>query len=509
MSTETSKNLSGLKAADFQKLVQGKRTDLYILTNAKGYEVAATNYAGAIVAIMVPDRDGKIANVIHGHDNIDDVISSPEPFLSTLIGRYGNRICKGKFTLDGKEYNLAINNGPNALHGGPTGFHARVWDAQQLAPNKLRLHYTAEDMEEGFPGRLEMTVDYTWTDDCELVIDYRGTTDKKTIAAQEDGLVKLAVARNTGSESRSASVKAVLTDGTPLADITVNQSWRNVEPGELLIEEVYFSGSPLEGSDRSSDDQYIRLTNNADHTIYADRVMFVTNFITGTITSAGAYYEYPDVEDGIVVEDMYVIPGSGDEYPLEPGASLILAISAENYQENNPAAFDLSKADFEFYGSDNDYFPDTDNPDVPNLENWFKSSFSYFSLHNRGYESYAIVYAPLSETAESIMGDHHWSGTYYMHFNEWEFTYDINEEDAWLIPGEWVLDAVNCCTEDSFYRNPWGPAFDAGWTHAGDYDGDPSRFGKSVRRAVDDNGKLVDTNNSTNDFIPNATPTLR
>ena len=183
-----------------------------------------------------------------------------------------------------------------------------------------------------------------------------------TIAAQEDGLVKLAVARNTGSESRSASVKAVLTDGTPLADITVNQSWRNVEPGELLIEEVYFSGSPLEGSDRSSDDQYIRLTNNADHTIYADRVMFVTNFITGTITSAGAYYEYPDVEDGIVVEDMYVIPGSGDEYPLEPGASLILAISAENYQENNPAAFDLSKADFEFYGSDNDYFPDTDNP---------------------------------------------------------------------------------------------------------------------------------------------------
>ena len=330
-----------------------------------------------------------------------------------------------------------------------------------------------------------------------------------TIAAQEDGLVKLAVARNTGSESRSASVKAVLTDGTPLADITVNQSWRNVEPGELLIEEVYFSGSPLEGSDRSYDDQYIRLTNNADHTIYADRVMFVTNFITGTITSAGAYYEYPDVEDGIVVEDMYVIPGSGDEYPLEPGASLILAISAENYQENNPAAFDLSKADFEFYGSDNDYFPDTDNPDVPNLENWFKSSFSYFSLHNRGYESYAIVYAPLSETAESIMGDHHWSGTYYMHFNEWEFTYDIAEEDAWLIPGEWVLDAVNCCTEDSFYRNPWGPAFDAGWTHAGDYDGDPSRFGKSVRRAVDDNGKLVDTNNSTNDFIPNATPTLR
>lgn len=181
MSTVKAGCLCGLKAADFQKEVDGKHTDLYILTNSKGYEVAATNYGGALVAIMVPDKDGKVANVIQGHDNIDDVISSPEPFLSTLIGRYGNRICKGKFTLEGKEYSLAINNGPNALHGGPTGFHKRVWDAQQISANQLRLHYTAEDMEEGFPGRLEMTVDYIWTDDNELVINYSGTTDKTTI----------------------------------------------------------------------------------------------------------------------------------------------------------------------------------------------------------------------------------------------------------------------------------------------------------------------------------------
>ncbi len=174
-------NLSGLKAADFQKVVDGKQTDLYILTNKAGYEVAVTNYGGALVAIMVPDRDGNVANVIQGHDNIDEVISSPEPFLSTLIGRYGNRICKGKFTLDGKEYSLAINNGPNALHGGPTGFHARVWDAKQTAENAVELHYVAADMEEGFPGTLDMKVTYTWTDECDLVIDYVGFTDKKTI----------------------------------------------------------------------------------------------------------------------------------------------------------------------------------------------------------------------------------------------------------------------------------------------------------------------------------------
>ena len=112
------KNISGLKREDFQAEVQGKQTDLFILRNNKGCEVAITNYGGALVAIMVPDRDGKMANVIQGHDNIQEVISSPEPFLSTLIGRYGNRICKGKFTLEGKEYSLTINNGPNSLHGG-------------------------------------------------------------------------------------------------------------------------------------------------------------------------------------------------------------------------------------------------------------------------------------------------------------------------------------------------------------------------------------------------------
>jgi aldose 1-epimerase len=131
---ETNKqSLSGLKKEDFKKVIDGKEVDLFVLTNANGMEVAVTNYGGSLVAIMVPDKNGVYANVIQGHDNIDDCISSPEPFLSTLVGRYGNRICKGKFTLNGKEYHLAINNGPNHLHGGPTGFHARVWDAEQVS----------------------------------------------------------------------------------------------------------------------------------------------------------------------------------------------------------------------------------------------------------------------------------------------------------------------------------------------------------------------------------------
>ena len=174
-------NLSGLKREDFQAVVQGKETDLYTLSNDNGVQIQVTNYGGAGVAIMVPDRDGNFANVIQGHTNIDEVVNSPEPFLSTLIGRYGNRICKGKFTMNGKEYTLACNNGVNHLHGGPTGCHARVWDAEQVNDQELVLRYTFAYYEEGFPGELRMTVKYSLTNDNEFVIDYRGTTNKKTI----------------------------------------------------------------------------------------------------------------------------------------------------------------------------------------------------------------------------------------------------------------------------------------------------------------------------------------
>lgn len=178
--TET-ENLCGLKSKDFQTTIDGKNTDLYTLKNNVGNEVAITNYGGAIVAIMVPDKEGKLANVIQGHDNIQDIIDSPEPYLSTLIGRYGNRIAKGKFHLHGKEYNLPINNGPNCLHGGNKGFNARVWDALQMDDQTLVLKYVSPYGEEGFSGELRTTVVYSFNDDNELSIEYMSTTNKKTI----------------------------------------------------------------------------------------------------------------------------------------------------------------------------------------------------------------------------------------------------------------------------------------------------------------------------------------
>lgn len=179
--TNETEYLCGLKKKDFQTTIDGKKVDLFILKNNSGSEVAITNYGGALVAIMVPDRKGSFANVIQGHDNIADVMNSPEPYLSTLIGRYGNRIAKGKFQLNGKGYDLFVNNGPNSLHGGKTGWNAKVWDAIQMNDHELSLTYVSPYGEEDYTGEVKIHVTYTWTEDNELVINYLAETNKKTI----------------------------------------------------------------------------------------------------------------------------------------------------------------------------------------------------------------------------------------------------------------------------------------------------------------------------------------
>ena len=256
------KLISGLKREDFQAVVQGKETDLYTLTNAQGMEVSITNYGGSLVSIMVPDRDGNIANVIQGHDCIQDCLSSPEPFLSTLVGRYGNRICRGKFTMNGKEYSLTINNGPNHLHGGPTGCHARVWDAEQINEQELVLRYTFAYYEEGFPGEVSMTVKYSLTNDNELVIDYRGTTNKKTVVNMTShGFFSL-----TGIGTPTPSqLDTILTIN---ADFYVPIDENSIPTGEIRKVE----GTPFDfrtpkpvGRDIAADDEQIKNGTGYDH----------------------------------------------------------------------------------------------------------------------------------------------------------------------------------------------------------------------------------------------------
>ncbi len=254
--------ISGLKREDFQAVVQGKQTDLYTLTNSNGMEVSITNYGGALVAIMVPDKEGKMANIIQGHDSIKGVMESSEPFLSTLIGRYGNRICKGKFIMNGKEYNLAVNNGPNHLHGGPTGFHARVWDAEQINDSELVLRYVSAYYEEGFPGELKMAVKYSLSEDNELIIDYRGNTNKKTVVNMTShGFFSLAGIANPTPEALNNVLQIN-------ADFYLPIDETSIPTGEILK----VAGTPFDfrephtvGERIAADDEQIKNGTGYDH----------------------------------------------------------------------------------------------------------------------------------------------------------------------------------------------------------------------------------------------------
>lgn len=166
----------------FGNLPDGRSAELYTLNNGMGMEVDITNYGGIITSIRVPDKHKQPGDVVLGFDSLEEYLGD-HPYFGAIIGRYGNRIGKGQFTLEGKEYTLAKNNGQNHLHGGNQGFDKVLWTASKektLDSVTLKLGYESKDMEEGYPGNLLVEVDYTLNDEHELIISYRATTDKTT-----------------------------------------------------------------------------------------------------------------------------------------------------------------------------------------------------------------------------------------------------------------------------------------------------------------------------------------
>ena len=165
----------------FEKTIDGKQTHLFVLKNKNGMEADITNFGGRLVALLVPDSAGKMIDVSVGLGSVDDYIKSTEHYYGATIGRYGNRIAKGHFTLEGKQYTLAINNAPNTLHGGKKGYQDVVWDAKKVNDQTLELTYLSKDMDEGFPGNLKIKVTYSLTDDNGFKCSYEATTDKTTV----------------------------------------------------------------------------------------------------------------------------------------------------------------------------------------------------------------------------------------------------------------------------------------------------------------------------------------
>ncbi|MCD8282127.1 MAG: galactose mutarotase [Prevotella sp.] len=340
--TETER-LCGLDHKDFQTTIDGKQTDLYVLKNSTGAEVAITNYGGALVAVMVPDRDGRFANVIQGHDNINDVVNSPEPYLSTLIGRYGNRIVRGQFQLNGKSYQLAINNGSNSLHGGKRGWNARVWDAIQMNDRELSLTYISPYGEEGFTGEVKTFVTYTWTDDNELIINYLAQTNKKTVInLTHHGFFSLA-----GIANPTPAIDNVVCEIN--ADHYIPIDGTSIPTGEILkVDGTPFDfriAKPL-GQDIDADNEQIRRGNGYDH-------CFVLN---------------KNEEGELSFAARIVEPVSGramEVYTTEPGVQLYTHNWATGYPGQHGATFPRRSAVcFECQ-----HFPDSPNrPYFPSVQ---------------------------------------------------------------------------------------------------------------------------------------------
>lgn len=175
------KNNTHLDKSRFESIVDGKPTALYTLRNNNGLVAQITNYGAIIASLFVPDRNGLLADIVHGLDSIDDYVKHNGSYMGAICGRSANRIAGGKFSIDGKEYKLPVNNGPNHLHGGIKGFDKVVWKVLRVEPNRLQLEHRSKDGEEGYPGEVTVKATYTLTENDELALDYEAISDKATL----------------------------------------------------------------------------------------------------------------------------------------------------------------------------------------------------------------------------------------------------------------------------------------------------------------------------------------
>jgi len=270
---------------------------VYTLRNSHGVEAQIINYGGIVVSLKVPDRNGKFADVVLGLPKLQDYIAKNDPYLGAIIGRYGNRIAKGRFTLNGVEYKLAVNNGENHLHGGIKGFDKVIWTGRQIRTKDgpaVVLTYLSKDGEEGYPGNLRVRVVYTLTSKNELKIDYSATTDKDTVInLTHHSYFNLAGEGNGDILNHELTINA---------DRFVPTDAGSIPTGELRK----VAGTPFDfltstaiGSRINQDDEQLKLGNGYDHT-------FVINGTPGQLRLAATARE---TSSGRVMEVWTTEPG--------------------------------------------------------------------------------------------------------------------------------------------------------------------------------------------------------
>ena len=275
---------------------EGVEVRLYTLRNAHGMRATITNYGGIVTSLVVPDRTGRPGDIVLGFDSLEGYLRG-SPYFGAIVGRYANRIAGARFTLDGKAYRLAANDGANALHGGVKGFDKVVWEATPFpdsAPSGLRLHYVSADGEEGYPGRLDVTVTYEVTDANELRITYHATTDKATVVnLSHHGYFNLA-----GQASRSILGHELLiaTDRYTPVDVSLIPTGEFARVAGSAFD--FQAATPI-GARIDADDRQLRYGKGYDHN-------FVILGMPGTLRLAA---RLRDPESGRTMEVLTTEPG--------------------------------------------------------------------------------------------------------------------------------------------------------------------------------------------------------
>lgn len=293
---------------------------------------------------------------------------------------------------------------------------------------------------------------------------------------------------------RANSSSVTLTGASASVELT---AYNNIETDDLIIAEVFFTGTVRPTGNQYYGDDYVKLYNNTDHVIYADGLtLFESRFLT-----TEKYNYTPDIMDqAMTVQALYTIPGSGTDVPVQPGEYLLLADTGIDHRISNPNSFDLTHADFEWYDvSTKPNNMDIDGP-VANLDKWYCYTLSFWVLHNRGFRTFGIARIPLDR--DTYLKEYLYTFEYDLVTNVGTFPMS---QSAYRLPNEWIVDAVTTSVASEYAWQVCTPAIDCGWTSCGTMDHDKSRYFHSVRRKllyVTDDGRAVfkDTNNSSEDF---------
>lgn len=265
----------------------------------------------------------------------------------------------------------------------------------------------------------------------------------------------------------------------------------------LVITEIFFTGTTTPNGFMYTDDQYIKIGNNSDTVMYADGLAFIESFFT----SDDKHDYQPDImKDAMTISTIYVVPGSGKQHPVNPGEEITIALTAIDHRPINPNSFDLSEAEFEIFDKTSHPEGDQDNPKVENLSNWYANFEGTFVMHTRGVKSYALA-RPMIDM-DTFMHEYRYKFGYI--FKQGDFVIPMDENE-YFMPNTWIVDAVNLAVPTVHEWNLVSPILDKGFTYCGHVDMDETRYNKSVVRKKEGK-KWMDTNNSSDDFLPNAVP---